>query len=102
MAVILKAGLEGIREKLDPPASVEQNIYDMDLAARKEQGIASLPENLYVALQELQKDTLIQEALGEHIYDRFVMAKTKEWESYSARVYDWEIDEYLERSSNNS
>jgi glutamine synthetase len=97
MAVILKAGLEGIREKLVPPPSVEQNIYDMDLAARKAQGIASLPENLYVALQELQKDTLIQEALGEHIYDRFVAAKTKEWESYSARVYDWEIDEYLEK-----
>lgn len=96
MAVILKAGLEGIRQKLVPPTSVEQNIYDMDLAARKAQGIPSLPENLHEALKELQQDKLVQAALGEHIYDRFVTAKTKEWESYSARVYDWEIDEYLE------
>ncbi|MCX5779481.1 MAG: type I glutamate--ammonia ligase [Firmicutes bacterium] len=96
MAVILKAGLEGIRQKLVPPTSVEQNIYDMDLAARKAQGIPSLPENLHEALKELQQDKLVQAALGEHIYDRFITAKTKEWESYSARVYDWEIDEYLE------
>ena len=97
MAVILKAGLEGIRNKLVPPPSVEQNIYDMDLAARRAQGIASLPENLYDAIKELQNDSLIQSALGAHIYDRFVAAKIKEWENYSARVYDWEIDEYLEK-----
>jgi len=97
LAVILKAGLEGIREKLVPPPSVEQNIYDMDLATRNEQGIASLPENLYEAIKELKQDKLIQEALGAHIYSRFVMAKTKEWESYSSRVYDWELNEYLEK-----
>jgi len=97
LAVILKAGLEGVREKLAPPASVEQNIYDMDLATRNEQGIASLPENLYEAIKELKQDKLIQDALGPHIYSRFVMAKTKEWESYSSRVYDWEVNEYLEK-----
>ena len=97
LAVILKAGLEGVREKLMPPASVEQNIYDMDLATRNEQGIASLPENLYEAIKELKQDKLIQDALGPHIYSRFVMAKTKEWENYSSRVYDWELDEYLEK-----
>jgi len=97
LAVILKAGLEGIREKLSPPPSVEQNIYDMDLATRNEQGIASLPENLYEAIKELKQDKLIQDALGAHIYSRFVMAKTKEWENYSSRVYDWELNEYLEK-----
>ncbi|MEQ8237166.1 MAG: type I glutamate--ammonia ligase [Syntrophomonadaceae bacterium] len=95
MAVILKAGLEGIRTQMCPPPPVEQNIYDMDLAARNKAGISSLPENLYDAVRELQKDELIQAALGPHIYDRFVEAKIKEWENYSARVYDWEIDEYL-------
>ncbi|PKM77718.1 MAG: type I glutamate--ammonia ligase [Firmicutes bacterium HGW-Firmicutes-15] len=97
LAVILKAGLEGIREKLAPPASVEQNIYEMELADRNEQGIASLPENLYEAIRELKQDLLIQEALGPHIYSRFVLAKTKEWEKYSSRVHQWEIDEYLEK-----
>lgn len=97
LAVILKAGLDGINNKLEPPNTVEQNIYEMDLATRKLQGIDSLPENLYEAIQELSKDKLIQEALGEHIYSRFVLAKMKEWEKYSARVYDWEINEYLEK-----
>lgn len=97
MAVILKAGLEGVREKIYPPEAIEQNIYEMDLATRKQQGIKSLPENLYEALDELRKDKLIQEALGEHIYSRFVLAKTNEWESYSSRVYEWEIAEYLEK-----
>jgi len=97
LAVILKAGLEGIREKIAPPASVEQNIYEMDLASRNEQGIASLPENLYEAIKELKRDRLIQEALGPHIYSRFVLAKTKEWENFCSVVHQWEIDEYLEK-----
>jgi len=97
MAVILTAGLDGIKNKIVAPEPVEQNIYEMDLASRKKHGIHSLPENLYEALDELSKDTLIQEALGPHIYDRFVLAKTKEWENYSSRVYDWEIAEYLQK-----
>jgi len=95
LAVILKAGLQGIREGLQPPEPIEKNIYEMDLATRKMNGIESLPENLYEAIDELNKDKLIQEALGEHVYSRFVMAKIKEWENYSSRVYDWEINEYL-------
>ncbi len=97
LAVILKAGLDGVKNKICPPDPVEQNIYEMDLASRKEQGILSLPENLYEALDELSKDDLIKEALGPHIYSRFLAAKMKEWESYSSRVYDWEINEYLEK-----
>lgn len=97
LAVILKAGMEGIKQKMMPPEPVEQNIYEMDLATRKLNHIESLPENLYEAIHELTEDKLIQEALGEHIYSRFCLAKIKEWESYSSRVYDWEIEEYLEK-----
>jgi glutamine synthetase len=97
LAVVLKAGLDGMSSHLEPPAAVEQNIYEMDLATRKMNNIDSLPENLYEAINELRRDTLIQEALGEHIYSRFVLAKIKEWENYSSRVYDWEINEYLEK-----
>ncbi len=97
LAVILKAGLDGIKNKLEPPQTIEENIYEMDLAARQKQDIESLPENLYEAIQELSKNKLVQEALGEHIYSRFVLAKMKEWENYSSRVYDWEINEYLEK-----
>ncbi|MGS0764595.1 type I glutamate--ammonia ligase [Syntrophomonas curvata] len=97
LAVILKAGLEGIKNGLQPPAPVEQNIYEMDLATRKQNHIESLPENLYEAVNELEKDEVIKEALGEHICSRFVLAKIREWESYSSRVYDWEIEHYLEK-----
>lgn len=97
LAVILKAGLEGIKKQLEPVPPVDKNIYEMDLATRKINQIESLPENLYEALHELNNDKLVQEALGEHIYSRFALAKIREWESYSSRVYDWEIDEYLEK-----
>lgn len=97
LAVILKAGMEGIKQKMMPPEPVEQNIYEMDLATRKLNKIESLPENLYEAIHELTEDKLIREALGEHIYSRFCLAKIKEWENYSSRVYDWEIEEYLEK-----
>lgn len=97
LAVILKAGLDGIISGLKPPASVDQNIYEMDLAERMKSGILSLPENLYDAIKELSQDHLIREALGGHVYERFMLAKTQEWESYSARVYNWEVDQYLEK-----
>lgn len=97
LAAILKAGLDGVKNKISPPEPVEQNIYEMGLAERKQQGIKSLPENLYEALDELRNDSLIQEALGPHIYSRFLLAKTQEWEAYSSRVYDWELEQYLEK-----
>jgi glutamine synthetase len=97
LAVILKAGLEGIKNKIAPPAPVEQNIYEMDLATRKVKGIQSLPENLYEAIDELSKDEIMKAALGPHIYSRFICAKIKEWENYSSRIYDWELNEYLEK-----
>ncbi|SHH02872.1 glutamine synthetase [Thermosyntropha lipolytica DSM 11003] len=97
LAVILKAGLDGIKNKLEVPPPVEENIYEMDLAARRMRNIESLPENLYEAINELHKDEVIKEALGEHVYSRFVWAKMKEWENYNTRVYDWEINEYLEK-----
>lgn len=48
-------------------------------------------------VSQLTKDELVQKALGQHIYESFVLAKTKEWESYSSMVYQWELDEYLEK-----
>ncbi len=95
LAVQLAAGLDGINNKMVPPAAVDLNIYHMDCAAREEYGIRSLPANLYEAVEELKKDKVVREALGEHIYERFIEAKTKEWDSFRARVHQWELDEYL-------
>ncbi|NPV90305.1 MAG: type I glutamate--ammonia ligase [Firmicutes bacterium] len=95
LAVMLKAGLDGIKNKMVPPAPVDENLYEMNTAEREKRGIASLPGSLEEALQELQKDKVIQEALGDHIYNRFVEAKMREWDEYRTQVHKWELDRYL-------
>ncbi|MGI9862307.1 type I glutamate--ammonia ligase [Moorella naiadis] len=95
LAVMLKAGLDGIKNKLQPPAPTERNIYEMTAAERRDLGIGSLPGDLKEALAELAKDEVIREALGEHIYARFVEAKQKEWDEYRLQVHPWEVQQYL-------
>ncbi len=95
IAVMLKAGLEGIRRQIKPPASVDQNIYQMTEAEKEKLGIDSLPSTLYDAVQELKKDPVIQEALGPHITARFIAAKELEWHKYNTSVHSWEVDSYL-------
>lgn len=97
LAVILKAGLDGIKKNMMPPPTVDQNIFEMDEEAREQAGIESLPGTLREALRELRQDEVIIEALGPHIFDRFMHAKRMEWNSYRSRVHQWEIDEYLTR-----
>lgn len=95
MAVLLKAGLEGIKNKLTPPAPVNRNIYEMTKEERNEAGIISLPDTLHFALEELRKDEIIKEALGEHIYTNFVEAKEIEWNIFCSYVTNWEREHYL-------
>lgn len=95
LAVMLKAGLDGIKKPIQPPAPTERNIYEMTPAERRDLGIGSLPGDLKDALAELSRDEVIREALGDHIYQHFVEAKEKEWEQYRIQVHQWEIDHYL-------
>jgi len=96
-AVILAAGLDGIRRGLTPPSPVEKNIYQLSEEERRASGIGSLPENLYEALQALQDDKLITDTLGPHATSRFIQAKLKEWDEYKQQVHPWEIQKYLSR-----
>ena len=96
-AVCLQAGLKGIREKIMPPAPVNQNIYQMDEIARVQAGIDNLPGSLEEAINELKKDEFIQEALGKHVAERFIEAKEIEIKSYNQQVHQWEIEQYLAR-----
>ena len=96
IAAILEAGLDGLRNKIEPAASVDRNIYAMDEEERRENGIKDLPSTLHNALQELKNDEVIQGALGEHLFNNFVEAKTLEWDSYRQDVSQWERDQYLE------
>ena len=95
IAVQLKAGLDGIKNKLTPPPAVDLNIFAMTAKEREAHGIGSLPGNLDEALTELAKASVIQEALGEHIYHRFHEAKSEEWDNFRVAVTQWEIDHYL-------
>ncbi len=95
LAVTLSAGLDGIRNKIMPPAPVDLNIYDMTTEERQALNIGQLPQTLADALAGLAEDELIKNALGTHIYDRFVEAKTFEWTSYRNQVHQWELDNYL-------
>lgn len=95
LAVMLKAGLDGIKKKMVPPPPVDQNIYDMSEEELNQLGIKCLPTNLKEAIDELDKDEVVKEALGVHIYQRFREAKLKEWERYRAMVHPWEVEEYL-------
>jgi glutamine synthetase len=95
LAVCLKAGLDGIKNKIQPPPACDRNIYHLTPADRLELGIGSLPGSLEEALVELAKDDIIKETLGEHVYGKYVEAKQAEWDNYRIRVHPWEVNEYL-------
>ncbi|MDW7650771.1 MAG: type I glutamate--ammonia ligase [Bacillota bacterium] len=95
LAVMLKAGLDGIKNKIQAPAAVDRNIYQLTEVERKEMGIGSLPGSLQDALRELENNVVIQEALGQHTFERFIEAKRIEFQSYKMAVHQWELDHYL-------
>jgi glutamine synthetase len=96
-AVNLKAGLDGIKNRIIPPPPVVQNLFEMSEQDLQTLGIGRLPASLWEALDELKRDGLIQEALGPHIYDKFIAAKTLEWNEYRVQVHTWERDMYLNK-----
>ncbi len=95
LAVCLQAGLDGIKNSIAPPPPCDRNIYTMSEAERLDLHIELLPENLREALLELKESALMRQALGEHVYHRYLEAKGIEWERYRAQVHAWELDEYL-------
>ncbi|MCG0583931.1 glutamate-ammonia ligase [Lactiplantibacillus plantarum] len=95
-AAVLEAGLDGIKNCIEPPKSVDRNIYVMDEDERAAAGIADLPSTLHNALKEFQTDPTMKKALGPHIYQSFLEAKRLEWASYRQQVSEWERDQYME------
>jgi len=95
-AVMLKAGLEGIKDSLEPPEPVEENIYQLDNESLVQRNIDVLPTSLWEALEALRQDKLIQEVLGAHLFERYIDVKTKEWDRFKQQVTAWEIDTYLD------
>lgn len=95
MAVLLASGLDGVKNKLTPPTSVDRNIYTMDRTEREENGIKDLPATLMDALTELKKDEVVVSALGDHLYEHFIEAKEIEWDMFRTSVHPWEREQYL-------
>ncbi len=95
LAVCLKAGLDGIKDNIQPPPPCERNIYEMTAQERKELNISNLPGSLEEALIELEKNKLITDVLGDHFMERYLQAKNDEWNRYRLHVHPWELDEYL-------
>ncbi|MCR4425656.1 MAG: type I glutamate--ammonia ligase [Firmicutes bacterium] len=94
-AVILKAGLDGIKKRIAPPEPIMKNIYHMSAEERAQEGIPSLPGSLAEAVEALSQDEVVVSALGEHLYPRFVNACKLEWDDYRIQVHKWELDRYL-------
>lgn len=95
MAAILAAGLDGIKSYLEPQDAVDRNIYVMTREERLAEGVDELPSTLYTALKALAEDDVIINALGQHIYNSFVEAKSIEWDAFRTHVTDWEQEQYL-------
>jgi len=97
LAVCLAAGLDGIKNKLTPPDSVDMNIFELSKEERTKLGIRRLPSNLYEAIQELENSDFIKKVLGNHISAKYIGAKKQEWDDYRKQVTQWEMDQYLYR-----
>lgn len=95
LALCLAAGLEGIREQIMPPESVEENIALLSPGERDARGIEALPMNLREAIDEMKRDPFVRSVLGDHITDKIIEAREKEWEEYTRQVSAWEVEQYL-------
>lgn len=95
IAAMLRAGLDGIKNKIEPCEAIERNIYHMTDDDLSESGVEKLPANLHEALVELSKDQVIKDALGEHVYNNYMKAKSLEWQEYTTLVHPWEVGKYI-------
>ncbi|PZS04807.1 MAG: glutamine synthetase, partial [Candidatus Chloroheliales bacterium] len=94
-AVMLHAGLDGIKNELALPDPVEENLYHMGEEGRRERRIDSLPGSLSEALDVMESDPLIRTALGNHVYDHLLDARRQEYDEYRIQITDWERQRYL-------
>jgi glutamine synthetase len=95
LSVILGAGLDGIQKELPLPDALEETVLAVDPARHGKFRVATLPENLKEALDELEKDEILCNILGPYLLQRFLDAKRMEWEDYRVQITPWELKRYL-------
>jgi glutamine synthetase len=94
-AALLHAGLEGVERGYELPEPVERNLYDLTESERQSMGVDHLPETLGEAIEEMSRSEVVERALGEHIFSRYIDLKRAEWAEYRVQVTPWELDTYL-------
>ena len=95
-AAMLAAGLDGIKRGLIPPSPVNEDVYNFDEGDLRERAIGTLPGTLAEGLDALERDEVVQAALGPAITEAFLRAKRAEWDEYRIQVTSWELERYLE------
>lgn len=96
MSVLLASGLDGIRSKMECLPPVRVNLFSMTRDEREKIGIYNLPENLKDAIKEFKNDEIVKNSLGEHVTEKILIAKTKEWDEYRVNISEWELKKYLQ------
>lgn len=94
-AVLLKAGLEGVKKSMKAPNPVEENLFEFDDMKLTKYYITRLPASLDEALKEIEKGKIVRECFGEYTWKRYIEAKREEWDKFRTFVTDWEIERYL-------
>ena len=96
-AAMMASGLDGIENEIECGDPVNRNIFEMSQREKKRLKIVQLPASLDEALDFLEKDTLLREALGDHIFNHFIFNKRTEWADYIKEIHNWELERYLDR-----
>lgn len=94
-AAMLEAGLDGMKNKIDPGEPTEIDVFGKSIEELKTLGIDVLPSSLWEAYHALEKDDVVRSTLGNHIYTQFRDIKKAEWDDYRIQVFDYELDKYL-------
>ncbi len=94
-AVLLAAGMEGVKDREAPPAPVSTDVFKLSWQERDERGIPNLPNTLFNALRQMEDSELMKETLGEHLLRNYLHVKRKDWDEFRTEISDWEIRRYL-------
>ncbi|MCK8624190.1 type I glutamate--ammonia ligase [Apilactobacillus xinyiensis] len=97
IAAVLESGMDGLRNKIKAPKSIDRNIYRMNAEERKENDIVNLPDNLHNAVKDLSTDKVLEQALGSKLFNSFITAKNIEYNSYRTQVSEWETNQYMDK-----
>ncbi|HSV69207.1 MAG TPA: type III glutamate--ammonia ligase [Methylibium sp.] len=93
-AALIAAGLDGIDRELDPGPDCTEDLFALSPAQIRERGYGLLPQSLGEAVDALEGNTVIRQALGDTLHGEFIRLKRAEWIDYARHVSDWEHERY--------